>query len=116
MDKEKEIEKLDNELVVIFENVLYGVDDSHYCIDFNEIAPIFDEQQIGNDTPAELLTRYLQTKGYGNVKQAVKEFAETIKTNIHDNDFEQLCQDGTASEKDVFYYIDNLFKELYGEE
>lgn len=176
MDKEKEIEKLDNELVVIFENVLYGVDDIHYCIDFDEITPIFDEQQIGNDTPAELLTRYLQTKGYGNVKQykeeterlstelshreedlihadekvfyrevnvalnekeikkqAVKEFAERLKTELqlkieisnrcyeHENDEHNyygmgLCLGGISGYAESRTLIDDLIKELYGEE
>lgn len=52
----------------------------------------------------------LDKAGYGNVKQAVKEFAEKLKETIHNDDFEQLCQDGAASEDSVFWYIDQLLE------
>lgn len=50
----------------------------YYTSDLDEISSVFGEE-IKSDSASELLARYLQSKGFGNVKQAVKEFAEELK-------------------------------------
>ncbi len=49
---------------------------------------------------------YLINLGYGNVKQAVKEFAEKLKKVIAEKHFGWQ----------LYIEIDNLIKQLYGEE
>lgn len=69
------------------------------------------------------LAEILCEKGYGNVKQAVKEFAERIKNFINSNTAIGCCQ--RDNEEDFFAefsctpysmleFIDNLMTELYG--
>lgn len=67
----------------------------------------------------KLYAERLVDASYGNVAQAVKEFAEKLKDKI----LSLHCCDMATTEheyydmalSDVTYDIDNLFKELYGE-
>lgn len=59
------------------------------------------------------ITEALVAAGYGNVKQAVKEFAEKLKAEINALPKDILtCSLRHQAPK----LIDNTFKELYGEE
>lgn len=91
MDKEKEIEQT--------AKALHGalVYDGGYGWD--------DEQEVDCWETARILVN----AGYGNVKQAVKEFAKELKKCFLPMSFGYMCLD-------VWESINNLFKELYGEE
>ena len=68
MNNEKETEKICNVLNGI---ITYGIDEQ-VC------GTRWKKSQVGNSSIAKVLIN----KGYGNVKQAVKEFAERLKINI----------------------------------
>lgn len=93
MDKQKEIrEKTENEKMV---DIIMG----------SQYNPMFDD--------AENIALALQYKGYGNVKQAVKEYVEKFKAEL-------------KAIEEISYYIgmyeffekqiDSLFERLYGED
>ncbi len=105
MDKEKQIE-LDDKLVMAIEEVSYNLDDK-FCIGTAEIE---DNEVETEDclTNAQLLALYLQSKGYGNVKQAVKEFAEKLKELFRTKHIAVIANV-------VCNRTDELFKDLYGE-
>lgn len=101
MDKEKEIEELEKVVKQALEPVEYGIGEVHYPTD-KEIA------------------ESLYVKGYGNVKQAIKEFAEELKKKAKYKELKTQPNDNwnygfnvirkAVSEDD----IDNLITELYG--
>lgn len=51
------------------------------------------------------LAKYLVNAGYGNVKQAVKEFAEKLKASFYNLEYSAIAIDNK---------IDDLITELYG--
>lgn len=62
--------------------------------------------------PIEKFANNLESRNYIDII----EFVNKLKVNIHNDDFEQLCQDCSASEDDVFNYIDNTLKEFLNNE
>lgn len=87
MDKEKEIEEL--VLSIIAATSPLGVKDLTKQFDYKTVA------------------EYLIKAGYGNVAQAVKEFAEKIK---------RICDDYHLENKDIVVQVVNMAKkEIYGE-
>ena len=72
--------------------------------DRHEIASIIDGCLRDGYCTASQLARRIAQAGYGNVKQAVKEFAEKLKSKLYD-------LEGIVQEDD----IDELLKE-YGVE
>lgn len=96
MNNEKETEKICNVLNGI---ITYGIDEQ-VC------GTRWKKSQVGNSSIAKVLIN----KGYGNVKQAVKEFAEKLKSNS--KRFGNIDGDN--------YYVwfeselDKLFNGLYG--
>lgn len=56
------------------------------------------------------LAKYLVNAGYGNVKQAVKEFAEKLKAELWKLDGSWQYIDG----EELCETVDNLITELYG--
>lgn len=90
MDKEKEIEEMSEAVMCAMEY----------------------REKIG--TPNfELIAQNLINAGYGNVKQAVKKFAETLndKAEILDDPNGKYCWDAVK-----LVDINNLITELYGDE
>ena len=77
-----------------------------------------DTIDIGDrETATELAVERLQKAGYGNVKQAVKEFAEKLEYNL-ENFYGYECIDLRTQEfsgGEVLKAIKNTFRELYGE-
>ncbi len=63
-----------------------------------------------NKSCSKCISENLQGKGYGNVKQAVKEFAEKLKSHKH------LM--GSIDDNSAYVWfeneLDNLITELYG--
>lgn len=88
MDKQKEIEEMAK---VIFESgvALEGAD---FTLGVN-----------GDDHFTRLAQRLINA-GYGNVKQAVREFAEELKASFYNMDYSAIAIDNK---------IDNLITELY---
>ena len=70
------------------------------------------EVNINYDKTAENLLKH----DIGNKKQAQIAILKRLMQIIHEDDFEQLCQDGAASEGDVSNYINNLIEEIRGDE
>lgn len=95
MDKEKEVEEFSNALAKS-NRAVYVRGDIFRCGRCR--LPTYEER-------AERLIK----EGYGNVKQAVKEFAEKLKTYAKEN--HGIQRDIVTVEE-----INNLFKELYGNE
>lgn len=91
MNNEKETEKICNVLNGI---ITYGIDEQ-VC------GTRWKKSQVGNSSIAKVLIN----KGYGNVKQAVKEFAEKLKEKMELNGYRSLLHNRI---------IDNLITELYG--
>lgn len=85
MEKEKQIENIENIVDVIL--------------------PIMKDGEFS----ARNLARALNKSGYGNVKEAVKEFAELVKIAFH-YEFNDLIPAPILSKK-----IDELIKEVCGE-
>lgn len=91
MNNEKETEKICNVLNGI---ITYGIDEQ-VC------GTRWKKSQVGNSSIAKVLIN----KGYGNVKQAVKEFAAKLKEKMELNGYRSLLHNRI---------IDNLITELYG--
>lgn len=110
MDKQKAIEEMGK---IIFKT--YGSLICQPCESFEECeAKGKPECNLCNGVAEELVNA-----GYGNIKQAVKEFCEKLKDNIS---LLRFCDVYTTEQEyyhnalsDVIYDIDTLFNKLYGE-
>ncbi len=104
MDKEKEIEELARAMCEHFEPCMQG-------------KPCTACKTYERNCYTIHKARLLVNAGYGNVKQAVKEFAEKIKDWLHGADLyfyngqEEFILDG----EEVDDKIDEFLKELCGE-
>lgn len=129
MDKEKEIEKLSE---FIFKNHSDNICD---VCGSNDTCHEFDHDACGM---FYFIAKDIVDKGYGNVKQAVKEFAEKVKPLISEivelmfNDDEPQCKVNHCHKGDDIpcgssicieentqvwmSKIDELLKDLYGDE
>lgn len=90
MDKEKEIEEMSTTIISNADENLIS-------------CSLFTAQKI---------SEWLVNAGYGNVNQAVKEFAEKLKAEINDLPKEALTFSIRHQAPEL---IDKTFKELYGE-
>ena len=123
------VAELDMDLVKLLEANSYNIEfvkskpgskdnkseESHYCINTLDI----EENELGAEDvldDSEVLALYLQQNDYGNIKQAVKEFAERLKREFiegdGDDEFTEGWNGACSSHRDK---IDDLIKEIYGE-
>ncbi len=87
--------------------------------EFDEMTRIVKDNEYDvEDNDAGYIVQALQNAGYGNKKQAVREFAEKIKDWLHGADLyfyngqEEFILDGEGIDDK----IDEFVKELYGED
>ena len=102
MDKEKDIEGIAEVLAK------YWCGCYEDCKARNDLTCSNDHCEDCAGRSLKPIAMDLQNAGYGNIKQAVKEFAEELKDKVfryEEVDGEDVCDD-----------IDEMFKEFYGEE
>lgn len=103
MDKEKEIEEMRKNAGCYFADI------NKTCAEMRKIC---EETHTSSFEECENCCTYeecelLVDAGYGNVKQAVKEFAEKLKEQMEINGYRSNLHNRI---------IDKTFKELYGED
>lgn len=87
MKREKEIEELK---LIIAENMA-----------------TYSKAKMPYDEALRMCALGILASGYGNIKQAVKKFAEKLKASFYNMEYSAIAIDNK---------IDNLITELYGEE
>lgn len=104
--------KLDWNLVNVIEEVVEDNAPSTVELAIDTVETYEKIENICEDCPEDndiaIFANYLQDKGYGNVKQAVTEFAEKLKS--------LFCPECDYEGYDIKKMIDELKKELYVEE